>query len=80
MNTAKTRNLSAIKSLRAMNAEFSELTGHAAFLYPTAPTGTDSWRYVFADATAAGPVAALHHMGELLTAAHEGDTGRLWWF
>ncbi|OLT20516.1 hypothetical protein BJF81_04300 [Ornithinimicrobium sp. CNJ-824] len=36
--------------LRTMDAEFVELTGRSAYLYPHAVSGTDPWRYVFTDA------------------------------
>lgn len=65
--------------LRTMDAEFVELTGRSAYLYPHAVSGTDPWRYVFTDVTAPGPERAVEHMTELLEAARSMDFSTLSW-
>ncbi|WP_162802100.1 hypothetical protein [Ornithinimicrobium murale] len=74
-----TTNDKAVKAITAMDAEFLDLTGHQAYLYPTAPSNTDSWRFVFADQTVPGFRKAVEHMAELLAAARNFDDSRLWW-
>lgn len=74
-----TNNKQAVKVIRKMDAEFLELTGHQAYLYPSAATDTNAWRFVFADQSVPGFRNAVEHMTELLAAARNQDASRLWW-
>lgn len=78
-NAFITTNEQAVEAIQKMDAEFLELTGHQAYLYPSAPTGTDTWRFVFADQTVPSFRKAVEHMAELLVAARSRDDSRLWW-
>lgn len=69
----------AVKAINSMNNEFIELTGGSAYLYANLPADSGPWRFVFADWTVTGPARAVEHMAELLEAARNMDSSRLWW-